>query len=134
EEKRRAEGAATGDHDIYCCAVFHSDDYAAGDADSAGGAQRRIGGGDFSPRASLLGEPARRDATRRAGAIEGQRAADDVSAAGQRVSRGDGGRERGARDDDSQSALLGSFTLAAWRTGGFGVAACGGGAGRRDRD
>src|SRR4051794_32760744 len=34
-----AESAAGGDHDLYCGAIFHSDDYAARNAECASGAQ-----------------------------------------------------------------------------------------------
>ena len=42
-----AEGAAGGDYDLYCGAILHADDYAAGNVDGAGGAQRRIGAGNL---------------------------------------------------------------------------------------
>ena len=40
EAEHCAEGAAAGDHDVYGGAIFYADDYAAGNADGAGGAQR----------------------------------------------------------------------------------------------
>src|SRR5580698_1224511 len=40
EAKCCAEGAAGGDFDIYRGAILHSDDYAAGNTDAAGRAQR----------------------------------------------------------------------------------------------
>jgi len=72
-----AEGAAGGDHDLYRGAFFHSDDHASGDADGAGGAQRRVGTGDFQYRAPVLGKTAQfAGAARSAGEIALEHPAD----------------------------------------------------------
>ena len=101
------EGAADGDDDVCGGAIFYADHHAAGNDDGAGGARPGIGRGDFQDRASLLGEPARRDAAGRADDVARERPPVGVSAARQRVSRGDGGgSERGPRDDHPSICIV----------------------------
>ena len=72
------------------------------------------------------------DCAERASANFAQKcAAVGVSAFGQRILSGFGGRECGTRADDPESALLGGFAVGPKRRRGAGVVAVGSGAGRR---
>ncbi len=58
EAEHRAEGAATGDHDLRGRAIFFELHHAAGNDVRAGGARPAVGGGDFPHCAPAAGEPA----------------------------------------------------------------------------
>jgi hypothetical protein len=111
EAQHRAEGPATGHHDLSRGTIFYSRGHPAGNTGRAGGARRRRRRRAFQNCAPFPGEPAGRDATGRAGHIARECPPDHLSASRQRVPDRGGGRKRGTRADHPSLALFGGGPL-----------------------
>ena len=107
-----AEGAAGGDHDVYCGAIFLQTITRPGTLTVQVAHSQESAEAIFNIVQRFWEKLPKADAQGRAGKVALECPPDRVSAARQRVSGGNGGRQRGARDDHSQSALFGGLPLA----------------------
>ena len=114
--EHRPQGAADGHHHLDSRTLLPEDDHAARRADRAGGADARGGRRHLRHRAEDVGEPARSSARGRFETVAGERRADGLSGARQRVPRAQRGRsQRGPRTHDPEPALQRAGALAGGR-------------------
>src|SRR6266702_5273247 len=122
-EEHCAESETDGDLDVGGGEILSEHDYEARHFDGAGSAYAGGGGRDLPHGAQVRGELATGPEMRSAEEVEVKPEAVGVSGAGQRVSRGDRGRERWKGTDDPEPALLGGGTVGSERGGCVGIAA-----------